>query len=96
MSWFTQTIFSTSVGRKVVMALTGLFLCTFLVVHLAGNLQLLHNDDGQAFNLYSKFMSSNPLIKAISYVNFSFILAHVVWGAYVRRPLQPLQNGIVL
>jgi len=83
MSWFTQTIFSTSVGRKVIMALTGLFLCTFLAVHLAGNLQLLHNDGGQAFNLYSKFMSSNPLIKTISYVNFAFILAHVVWGAYL-------------
>ena len=83
MSWFTHTIFSTSVGRKVIMALTGLFLCTFLAVHLAGNLQLLHNDEGQAFNLYSKFMSSNPLIKTISYVNFAFILGHVVWGAYL-------------
>src|SRR6478735_10827886 len=83
MSWFTQTIFSTSVGRKVIMALTGLFLCTFLAVHLAGNFQLLHNDGGQAFNLYTKFMTSNPLIKIISYVNFAFILGHVVWGAYL-------------
>lgn len=83
MSWFTQTIFSTSVGRKVIMALTGLFLCTFLAVHLAGNFQLLHNDGGQAFNLYTKFMVSNPLIKMISYVNFAFILGHVVWGAYI-------------
>jgi succinate dehydrogenase / fumarate reductase cytochrome b subunit len=83
MSWFTQTIFSTSVGRKVIMALTGLFLCTFLAVHLAGNFQLLHNDGGEAFNLYTKFMVSNPLIKTISYVNFAFILGHVVWGAYI-------------
>ncbi len=83
MSWFTQTIFSTSVGRKVIMALTGLFLCTFLAVHLIGNLQLLHHDGGQAFNLYSKFMSSNPLIQTVSYVNFAFILGHIVWGAYI-------------
>jgi succinate dehydrogenase / fumarate reductase cytochrome b subunit len=83
MSWFTQTIFSTSVGRKVIMALTGLFLCSFLVVHLMGNFQLLHDDNGQAFNLYTKFMTSNPLIKTISYVNFTFIFAHVVWGAYL-------------
>ncbi|WP_299250070.1 succinate dehydrogenase cytochrome b subunit [uncultured Cytophaga sp.] len=83
MSWFTKTVFSTSVGRKVIMALTGLFLCTFLAVHLAGNFQLLHQDGGEAFNLYTKFMTSNPLIKAISYVNFAFILAHVVWGAYI-------------
>lgn len=83
MSWFTKTIFSTSVGRKVIMALTGLFLCTFLAVHLAGNFQLLHEDQGRAFNLYTVFMTSNPLIKAISYVNFAFILAHVIWGAYI-------------
>jgi succinate dehydrogenase / fumarate reductase cytochrome b subunit len=83
MSWFTHTIFSTSVGRKVIMALTGLFLCTFLIVHLAGNFQLLHHDEGRAFNLYTVFMTSNPLIKAISYVNFAFILAHVIWGAYI-------------
>lgn len=83
MSWFTKTIFSTSVGRKVIMALTGLFLCTFLAVHLAGNFQLLHHDGGEAFNLYTKFMTSNPLIKAISYVNFAFILGHVIWGAYI-------------
>ena len=83
MSWFTQTIFSTSVGRKVIMALTGLFLCTFLAVHLAGNFQLLHNDAGRDFNLYTKFMTSNPLIKTISYVNFAFIIGHVIWGAYL-------------
>ena len=81
MSWFTHTILSTSVGRKIIMALTGLFLCTFLAVHLMGNLQLLHDDEGQAFNLYSKFMSSNPLIQTVSWVNFAFILGHIVWGA---------------
>jgi len=63
------------------MALTGLFLCSFLAVHLLGNLQLLHHDDGRAFNLYSKFMSSNPLIQTISWVNFAFIAGHIVWGA---------------
>ena len=50
------------------MALTGLFLITFLVVHLIGNLQLLKNDGGEAFNIYAEFMTSNPLIKIISYV----------------------------
>jgi succinate dehydrogenase subunit C (EC 1.3.5.1) len=44
----------TTVGRKIVMALTGLFLITFLVVHLAGNLLLLRNDGGEAFNAYAE------------------------------------------
>jgi succinate dehydrogenase / fumarate reductase cytochrome b subunit len=59
------------------MALTGLFLILFLVVHLIGNLQLLKTDGGHAFNVYAKFMTSNPLIKIVSYGNYAFILLHV-------------------
>jgi succinate dehydrogenase / fumarate reductase cytochrome b subunit len=60
------------------MSLTGLFLTLFLVVHLAGNLQLLYGDEGKAFNLYAKFMTSNPLIQTVSIGNFLFIILHVV------------------
>lgn len=77
MNWFT-TFFSSSIGKKLLMSLTGLFLILFLVVHLAGNLQLLHNDGGKAFNVYAQFMTSNPLIKVIGYVNYTLILLHVV------------------
>jgi succinate dehydrogenase cytochrome b subunit len=76
MSWIINTLTST-IGRKVIMALTGLFLILFLVVHLAGNLQLLSNDGGESFNLYSKFMAHNPLIQVISKGNFFFILLHI-------------------
>lgn len=62
------------------MALTGLFLISFLIVHLAGNLQLLHADEGQAFNIYAKFMTSNPAIKTVSYVLYSSILIHTLWA----------------
>ncbi len=62
------------------MALTGLFLILFLTVHLIGNLQLLHDDGGRAFNIYAQFMTSNPLIKIISYGNYAFILIHVLWA----------------
>jgi succinate dehydrogenase / fumarate reductase, cytochrome b subunit len=67
------------------MALTGLFLILFLVVHLIGNLQLLKSDEGQAFNLYSKFMTSNPLIITISVLNFTFIAIHIIWSAILTR-----------
>jgi succinate dehydrogenase / fumarate reductase, cytochrome b subunit len=76
MNWFTN-FFSSTIGRKLLMALTGLFLILFLVVHLIGNLQLLHNDGGRAFNVYAQFMTSNPLIKVVSYVNYFFILLHI-------------------
>ncbi|MCB0552528.1 MAG: succinate dehydrogenase cytochrome b subunit [Phaeodactylibacter sp.] len=86
MSWFSDFLTS-SIGRKVVMSLTGLFLILFLLVHLAGNLQLLpflaHDpagDPGKAFNLYSKFMTSNPLIKTVSYLLYASILIHAIQG----------------
>lgn len=67
------------------MALTGLFLILFLVVHLIGNLQLLKPDQGQAFNIYAQFMTSNPLIKVISWVNYALILIHIVWSIMLTR-----------
>jgi len=79
MNWFTN-FFSSTIGRKVIMALTGLFLIIFLVVHLIGNLQLIHADKGKAFNTYAKFMTSNPLIKTVSIVNYCMIVFHVVWA----------------
>ena len=84
MKWFT-TLFSSALGRKLLMALTGLFLITFLVVHLIGNLQLLKDDGGQAFNIYSEFMGHNPLIQTISKVNFALIMIHVVWAILITR-----------
>jgi succinate dehydrogenase / fumarate reductase cytochrome b subunit len=88
MKWLIS-FFTSSIGRKVIMSLTGLFLCLFLVVHLAGNLQLLKHDDGYAFNTYTYFMTHNPLIKFISYFTYFFILLHAVQGVmlsiYNRR-----------
>ena len=79
MNWFTNFLTS-SIGRKLIMSLTGLFLISFLIVHLAGNLQLLKDDGGQAFNVYAKFMVSNPLIKTISIGLYAMILLHAVLG----------------
>lgn len=84
MNWFTKLLSST-LGRKLMMALTGLFLILFLVVHLIGNLQLLKEDQGEAFNVYAHFMTSNPLIKVVSYVNYAAILIHVIWAILLTR-----------
>ncbi|MCG8340355.1 MAG: succinate dehydrogenase cytochrome b subunit [Cytophagales bacterium] len=79
MNWFTQALSST-LGKKLIMALTGLFLITFLVVHVSGNLLLLKDDGGQAFNLYTAFMTTNPVIGVLSYVNYTIILLHIVYA----------------
>jgi succinate dehydrogenase / fumarate reductase, cytochrome b subunit len=84
MNWFLN-FFSSTIGRKLLMALTGLFLILFLVVHLAGNLQLLHEDQGKAFNVYAHFMTSNPLVMTISIVNFALITLHIVVAILLSR-----------
>jgi len=65
------------------MALTGLFLITFLIVHLAGNLAILAGDGGQAFNVYADFMVHNPLIKTVSFGLYAFIIIHAIQGILI-------------
>lgn len=79
MSWFNNFLTS-SIGNKVLVSFTGLFLCLFLIVHLAGNLQLLIDDGGASFNAYSDVMSSNLLIKIIAIALYIAILAHAYKG----------------
>ena len=68
-----------SLAKKYWMALTGLFLCLFLVGHLVGNLQLIYGTSLQ-FNQYALFMTTNPLIKVMSYVTYLSILFHAIDG----------------
>lgn len=82
MSWIIN-FFSSSIGRKVIMSLTGLFLITFLIVHLIGNLQLIAGDGGRSFNEYAQFMTSNPLIKFISIGLYVMILLHAILGLII-------------
>ncbi|MCH2042660.1 MAG: succinate dehydrogenase cytochrome b subunit [Saprospiraceae bacterium] len=87
MNWIFKFLTS-SIGKKIVMSLTGLFLCLFLVVHMIGNLQLLvpfvdAADQGKAFNEYAYIMTHNPLIKAVSYVTYAFILLHAFQGILI-------------
>ncbi|MFT7344671.1 MAG: succinate dehydrogenase / fumarate reductase cytochrome b subunit [Lentimonas sp.] len=78
-----SAILSSSIAKKYWMALTGLFLCLFLVGHLAGNLQLIliTGEEGKrAFNEYAFFMTSNPAVKLLSYLTYASILFHSIDG----------------
>jgi succinate dehydrogenase / fumarate reductase cytochrome b subunit len=72
--------FSRSIGQKLIMGLTGLFLVSFLLVHLSGNLQLFLQDGGVAFNTYTKFMTTNPVIKVMEWVLFAGFIIHIIYG----------------
>ena len=103
MSNFSKT-FSSSLGRKLIMCLTGLFLCSFLIVHLIGNAQLFKNDDGLAFNQYAHFMTNFTPIKVVSYLLYASILVHSLYAIIISlknrksRPqgyaIQPKEGSI--
>jgi succinate dehydrogenase / fumarate reductase cytochrome b subunit len=87
MSWVSNFLTS-SLGKKLVMSLTGLFLILFLLVHLVGNLQLLPfvaDDPAKAFNEYAFFMTTFTPIKTVSYGLYAFILIHAVQGWILWR-----------
>jgi succinate dehydrogenase / fumarate reductase, cytochrome b subunit len=71
---------NSSVGKKVTMSLTGLFLAVFLIEHLAGNLMLLKNDNGEAFNSFAKFMGGNPIVRILEVGLLSLVLLHIFNG----------------
>ena len=63
-----SALIKSSIAKKYWMALTGLFLCLFLVGHLIGNLQLIikTGEEGRrAFNEYAYFMTHNPTIMVV-------------------------------
>jgi succinate dehydrogenase / fumarate reductase, cytochrome b subunit len=73
-----------SITKKVVMALAGLFLISFLVVHLAINLLLLRNDDGAAFMVAVEFMTTNPLVKIMEIFLMGGFAIHIVIGVFIQ------------
>lgn len=92
-----SALLKSSLGKKYWMALTGLFLCLFLVGHLVGNLQLIYADALQ-FNKYALFMTTNPAIKIASYLTYFSILFHAVDGILLTiqnrkaRPVKYAKN----
>lgn len=96
MSEFKQTL-NSSLGKKLIMALTGLFLCTFLIVHLAGNLQLFQNDQGYAFNVYANFLTHFPPIEVIAYILYACILIHALYAIILttgNRKARPVTYAV--
>jgi len=94
-----SAILKSSLAKKYWMALTGLFLCLFLIGHLAGNLQLLVPDNALNFNKYALFMTTNPAVKILSYVTYISIIFHSIDGAILvfqnqaARPIKYARNN---
>src|SRR5687767_8659881 len=85
MTW--SRLFTSSVGKKIVMALTGLFLISFLVIHVGLNSCIFNDlsffdpeDNGRMFNKAAHFMGSSVLIRIIEVGLFIGFLIHIIQG----------------
>ncbi len=92
MKWII-TFFRSSLGRKLIMALTGLFLIIFLLIHLTGNSMLLLNDEGEAFTGFVEFMEENPVIKITAYILYLGFIIHILQGIVVYFSNRSAKGG---
>src|SRR5690606_18195584 len=75
---------NTTVGKKVIMGLTGLFLVLYLIVHLAGNLTVFIPDGGRTMNLYSHTLhKTGPLLWIIRILLLLGFIYHIITGIQV-------------
>ena len=78
MNW--KDSFSTSIGKKLQMSLTGLFLIVFLLVHCYINMQIFYNDGGTRFKEAAHFMGTNFVIRTVELGLFAFLFLHIIQG----------------
>ncbi|MDP4206345.1 MAG: succinate dehydrogenase cytochrome b subunit [Bacteroidota bacterium] len=74
---------SASIGRKILMSVTGLFLVIFVAVHLCLNILLIFDNSGDLFNMAAHFMATNPLIKVMEPVLALGFFVHIIWSFIV-------------
>jgi succinate dehydrogenase / fumarate reductase cytochrome b subunit len=85
MKW--SQFFTSAVGRKIVMALTGLFLISFLIIHVGLNSTIFNdlpifdkNDNGSMFNRAAHFMGASLVIRIMEFGLFAGFILHIIQG----------------
>ena len=86
MNW--SQLFTSSIGKKIVMSVTGLFLISFLVVHVSVNACIFKDafdpaDDGDMFNRAAQFMARTVVIRIMEIVLFAGFFIHIIQGLAV-------------
>jgi len=75
-------LFSTSLGRKLIMSITGLFLMLFLLVHLGTNLLLLVGN-GELYNKAAHTLATTPLLKAVEMLLALGFIFHILYATTI-------------
>ena len=78
MTW--KQVFTSSIGKKLVMGLTGISLILFLVVHVGLNACIWAMDGGEMFNRAANFMGSNIIPRILEVGLFAGIFLHIIQG----------------
>ncbi len=76
-----STFIKSSIGQKLLMSLSGLFLIVFLLVHLGLNSLLLFDSTGELFNLAAHFMGTNPVMHTMEPLLAAGFIIHITYGA---------------
>ncbi|MFN2458248.1 MAG: succinate dehydrogenase cytochrome b subunit [Chitinophagaceae bacterium] len=89
MKW--SYFFTSAIGKKIVMALTGLFLISFLIIHVGINSCIFYDlpffdpaDNGSMFNRAAHFMGASFVIRLIEIVLFAGFILHIIQGYLVE------------
>ncbi len=78
MTW--KQVFTSSIGKKLVMGFTGIFLILFLIIHAGLNACIWANDGGEMFLKGAHFMGSNWVPRILEIGLFLGILLHIIQG----------------
>jgi len=81
-----STLSIPSITKKIILAVAGLFLICFLLVHLGINLFLLpiHKDHVEIFTEAAHFMGTNLFIKAFEIVLFAAFIVHIIFAIILQ------------
>lgn len=87
-------IWQSTVGKKVVMAVSGIFLMLFLITHLAGNLTMFAPDGGELFNQYAHKLESMGVLLYVAEAGLlAIFLFHVVAAFQVHLAKKRARAG---
>lgn len=78
MTW--KQLFTSSLGKKLLMGATGFFLITYLIVHASINALIFYNDDGATFNAVAHFMLHNWIVRVLEIGLFAGFILHIIQG----------------
>ncbi len=87
-----------SITKKITLAIIGLFLIVFLLIHMGINLcMLLPDNHGVAFRAAANFMGTNYIVKVFEIVLFAAVILHILLGIYLwyeNRKARPVRYAV--